>query len=213
MDDYTTSGAIEPGFRNMKFSLTEIRDIIIAVVVLSISFTIILARANPTYFSQDNVTNIACWVLVSFILVIASFLLHELGHKYVAQRMGAWSEFRASPIGLGLCLVICLVSGFLFAAPGAVYIRGDIDKDMYGKISLAGPVVNIILGFIALGVSMITTGRVGAIFFLLAHLNGFLAVFNMLPLFQLDGLKVLKWNIPVYIVTMAVAALLLYLAW
>ena len=213
MDDYTASSAIKPGFRNMRFSGIEIRDIVIAVVVLSISFTIILARGNPTYFSNDTFTNIIYWFLISLILVMTSFMLHEFGHKFVAQKMGAWSEFRMYPVGLILCLVLSAVAGILFAAPGAVYIRGELDKEMNGKISIAGPLVNLALGFLAFGLSMVTTGRTGAIFFLMANLNGFLAAFNMLPIFPLDGSKILKWNIPLYVITLGAALILIYLTW
>jgi len=213
MDDFRNARIINPGFGRPRFSKVEIRDIAIAVIVLSISFTIILARGNPRYFSTDSFTNALYWFLISLILVMTSFILHEMGHKFVAQRMGAWSEFRMYPLGLGLCLLLSAVGGILFAAPGAVYINGVLDKEMNGKISIAGPIVNIVLGFLFLVLSYVTTGRTGAIFFLMAHLNGFLAAFNMLPIPPLDGSKILGWNIPVYIITIAAAIALVVITW
>ena len=212
MDDFDRARVINPGFGKPSFSKVEIRDIIIAVLVLSLSFTIMLSRSNPTYFSDDRMLNILHWFGISFILVITSFMLHEMGHKFVAQSMGAWSEFRMYPIGLALCVVMSFI-GFLFAAPGVVYIRGEIDKEMNGKISIAGPAVNLVLGFIAFGVSMVTEGRMSAIMMLMASLNGFLAAFNMLPIFPLDGSKIWKWNPAVYIVTIALAVALVVITW
>jgi Zn-dependent protease len=38
--------------------------------------------------------------------------------------------------------------------------------------------------------------------------NSFLAVFNLLPIGNLDGSKVLTWNVGIWIATIAVAAIL-----
>jgi len=190
------------------FSRIELRDIAIAVAVLTASFTIIFSR-RWRLFSDDVLMNALWWVLVSFIMVMSSFILHELAHKFTAQRFGAWSEFRMYPTGLILCLIMSVV-GFLFAAPGAVYIRGYITDEMNGKISIAGPAVNIGISTVALILCFIIGKGLSAdIFFLLAYMNAFLAVFNLLPIPPLDGSKVLKWNPAVYAVSVAAAAALL----
>ena len=212
MDSFRNARIINPGFGKKAFSKIEIRDILISILVLSVSFTIILVRGNPTFFSNDMVKNILSFFLLSVVMVVFSFMLHEMGHKFVAQRMGAWSEYRMYPMGLGLCLIFSLI-GFLFAAPGAVYIAGRIDDKMNGKISIAGPAVNLVLGFICYGLWFVTTGRVSAIFFLMAHLNGFLAAFNMIPIFPLDGSKILKWNPVVFVVALALGVSLVLLTW
>ena len=190
------------------FSRIELRDIAIAVAVLTASFTIIFSR-RWRLFSDDVMMNALWWVLVSFIMVMSSFILHELAHKFTAQRFGAWSEFRMYPTGLILCLIMSVV-GFLFAAPGAVYIRGYITDEMNGKISIAGPAVNIGISTVALILCLIIGKGLSAdIFFLLAYMNAFLAVFNLLPIPPLDGSKVLKWNPAVYAVSIAAAVALL----
>ncbi len=201
---------INPGFGRPRFSKIEIRDISIAILVLSVSFTLIY-RGNRGFFSDDYVTNILCWFGVSFLFVITSFMMHEMGHKFTAQRFGAWSEFRMYPIGLLICLISSMF-GFLFAMPGAVYINGYITEEQNGRISVAGPAVNIVLCAIALVVAILFGGaytKVGAILLVLAHLNSFLAVFNMLPIGPLDGGKILKWNGLVYGVMIGVSVALL----
>ena len=194
------------------FSRIELRDIAIAVAVLTASFTIIFAR-RWTLFSNDTMVNTAWWVLVSFLMVMLSFILHELAHKFTAQRFGAWSEFRMYPTGLVLCLVMS-VFGFLFAAPGAVYIRGYINDEMNGKISIAGPAVNIMISAISLAMCIIIDNDLSAgIFYLLGYMNAFLALFNLLPIPPLDGSKIMKWNTGVYVATLIAAGALFATTW
>ncbi|MDI6855821.1 MAG: site-2 protease family protein, partial [Candidatus Thermoplasmatota archaeon] len=82
---------------------------------------------------------------IALLAVATGFLLHELMHKLVAQKYGCWAEYRAFPFGLVLALLMS-AAGFVFAAPGAVYIMGSITKKENGKISLAGPLINIVIG-------------------------------------------------------------------
>lgn len=191
------------------FSKIELRDIAIAVAVLTAAFTIMFGRR--AWFSDDVLVNTLWWVLVSFILVMLSFMLHEFGHKFTAQKFGAWSEFRVYPTGLVICLVASFF-GFLFAAPGAVYIRGYITEEMNGKISIAGPAVNIVISVIALVLYLVIwNGLSAGIFFLLAYMNAFLALFNLLPIPPLDGSKVMAWNPVVYVISLVAAGTLLVL--
>ena len=193
------------------FSKTEIRDIAIAVLVLTAAFTIIFFRTK--LFSDDPGINTACWFLVSFMMVILSFMLHEMGHKFTAQKFGAWSEFRMYPLGLGLCLIMS-VFGFLFAAPGAVYIRGYITDEMNGKISIAGPAVNIVISAISLILcAIIGHGMSASIFYLLGYMNAFLALFNLLPIPPLDGSKIAKWNPGIYVGALVIAGVLFAITW
>lgn len=197
----------------LKFSSTEIRHIVIAIIVLTVAFSIIMFRSNDRYFSDNVLINYVYWFLICLVFVIFSFFVHELAHKYVAQQYGAWSEFRMSPIGLGLCLIISIF-GFLFAAPGAVYIEGDINREQNGKIALAGPLTNLIIAALCTVLGLLVFGQHstgGQLVLMLAWLNAFLALFNLIPIPPLDGSKVAFWNIGVYLVTLAASVVFVVL--
>jgi len=201
---YTTGGytSVDPFSQGkIRFSKTEVLHITAAIAVLSLAFSFIMIR-------RISGVDIVVIVLLSVILVVCSFLFHEFGHKFVAQKYNAWSEFRAFPYGLIIALMMAAVAGILFAAPGAVFIQGEIDKERYGKISLAGPAVNFviaaiaILAFLAYG----TMDIIGLGLFMLAQLNAFLGLFNMIPVLPFDGAKILAWDIKVYIITAVIGA-------
>ena len=84
---------------------------------------------------------------VPLLVVGSSFVLHELLHKFTAQRFGFWSEFRANYVTLGLSILFAYVVHIVFAAPGATMIYGpNITKRQNGIISAAGPLLNLALG-------------------------------------------------------------------
>lgn len=125
------------------------------------------------------------------IAVGLGFILHEMMHKVVAINYGARAEFRAWTWGLGLAILMALVSGgrFIFAAPGAVYIFGKaLTKEQNGIVSLAGPLTNFVLALVFLSVPLGMIGAYGA------AINLWLGIFNMIPIPPLDGSKVFAWN-------------------
>lgn len=158
--DYDRMQSVNPGYGKPRFSSTEIRDILTSVIVLSLAFTI-MYRNNMfvTSFMRpygDGVVYAGLFGM-SLALVTISFLFHELGHKFTAQKFGLWSEYRMYPTGLALALIMSLF-GFLFAAPGAVCIAGNMTRESNGKVSIAGPSVNIVFAAIGLIGSIIMNG-------------------------------------------------------
>jgi Zn-dependent protease len=163
-------------------------------------------------FSRRNDLDLLLLFCMSAVIVCTSFVMHELAHKFVAQRFGAWAEYRMFPFGLLIALALSF-SGFLFAAPGAVYISGHIDKRMNGKISAAGPAVNIVIGVVAAALAYVTDGLVSSVLWIMALINAFFAVFNMIPIMPFDGSKIYRWNVAVYLLMMAAAVALFAVAW
>ncbi len=218
MDDryYDELQRVNPGFGKPRFSKVEIRDILISIMVLSVAFTILYRDSGFLRFFEYNNWGDMKYVglfLLCLVLVVISFLFHEFGHKFTAQRFGLWSEFRMWPAGLFLTLITSLL-GFLFASPGAVMISGNVDSEKNGKIAIAGPIVNIVMCFVGIIGCLLTNYSGWVIFFyMLANLNGFLALFNMLPIPPLDGSKILGWNKIVWVVAIAIAAAELLVIW
>jgi Zn-dependent protease len=101
--------------------------------------------------------------------------------------------------------LVTALFGFVFAAPGAVYIAGRINKEQNGKISLVGPMTNVLIAVAFLGIYfidptfLVLQPSLLNIPLFVAMVNIFLAGFNMIPLMPLDGAKVAHWNIGIYI--------------
>ena len=184
-------------------SETEIRDLIKAWVAVSIAFAMIMGGLAGLDFYQV--------FIVAAITVGTGFLLHELGHKLVAQRYGCFAEFRSFDQMLVLAIIMSFF-GFVFAAPGAVMIRGPVGKRRNGIISAAGPIVNITLALLFLLLLFLSYGGfMSIIAFYGFYINSWLALFNMIPIWNLDGSKVLRWDKKVYWIIVAIALLLMFL--
>lgn len=130
--------------------------------------------------------------LVTVGLVVALFfcvLLHEYGHSLVAQRLGIEiRDITVLPIG------------------GVARMRSLPEKPSSEvKIAIAGPLVNVVLAPIFLGIAMLfgagftappnilnSVDSAGQVFLYLALLNVVLAVFNLIPAFPMDGGRVLR---------------------
>jgi len=187
----------------MKFSRREITDLLKAWIVVSIIFSIAFGAKS---------LNIESFRLfgISAITVGIGFLLHELAHKFVAQKFRCWAEFRSFDQMLGIALLLSFF-GFVFIAPGAVMIKGKVDKRKNGLISIAGPVTNIILGIFFITLSFLFSNKLlKNIADYGAEINLLLAIFNMIPFLMLDGAKVWKWNKFVYLTTVIVIIFLLF---
>ena len=130
--------------------------------------------------------------LTETVTIVALFfcvLLHEFGHSLVAQRLGLKiQDITLLPLG------------------GVSNLESLPEKPADEvKITLAGPLVNVVLAPIFVGVGLLfgavprmptdlfmSIGSVGQFFVYLGYLNVVLAVFNLIPAFPLDGGRVLR---------------------
>jgi len=183
----------------IRFSPTEIRHIVIGVILVS---GVGLSFFAPRVFSD--------WLAVTAAVFFftAGFIIHELTHKAVAQRYGMWAEFRLSTFGAVLTL-LSAVSPLKIIAPGAVVIAGNTTPDRVGRTAAAGPTTNILIASLLLGLAEVLH-PIGLLEAMLAGaaINAFMALFNLIPFGVFDGLKVFRWNKPVWLVLLALAALL-----
>lgn len=162
-----------------------------------------------SYLTSDPVGFIV-YALYLTVTVLLSLILHECSHGYVAYRCGdptAKMLGRLSldprkhldPIGT-LCLVFL---GFGWAKPVPVnpfYFKGDRTRGMM-LVSIAGPLTNLALSFLAYFVYVAGSGFYSIPFlsiFLrsMVTLNIYLAIFNLIPIPPLDGSKILAGFLP-----------------
>lgn len=183
----------------------ESNDIIIAVLVLTMAFTLMI-NGGITRFPGIKLLELD--VLVGFSVTVTAFLLHELAHRTVARKLGAVAFFKLWPVGI-LMALITSVFGFIFAAPGAVQFAGLYDRESEGKIALAGPGTNIIIGVIAFAAYLFSgTGVLPYILGWVALLNLWFALFNLIPFPPLDGSKVFYWNSKIFVAVFLIAIIL-----
>jgi Zn-dependent protease len=175
----------------MKFSRAEIKDLTFAGILISLAFAILLAGG----FNILSGGFVFIFV-IAFLTAGIGFLLHELMHKFVAQRYRLWAEFRADYKMLFVAIFFAFF-GFIIAAPGAVYIHGRMTRERNGKISLAGPMTNLVLAvlfLIPLLFVQFNSEILYAFFSFGLTINSLLAAFNMIPVMPFDGAKVKKWH-------------------
>ena len=174
----------------MSLGNQELTDLLISWISLSAAFAFAFSDGGLSITSFGNALAIAA------LAVGTGFLMHELAHKYVAIHFGAKAEYRAWNLGLMIALGVAIFAGFIFAAPGAVYIFGKkVSVKENGIISLAGPAMNVVVGVIAFIIAgAYSTSQIGNVAAVVGSINFYLALFNLLPVFVLDGAKVFAWN-------------------
>ena len=164
---------------------------------------------------------IASILPIVMIGVGAGFLLHEIGHKFVSMKYGYWAEFKLWPLGLVIAFVTAFL-GFVFAAPGAVNTYADqMSDEINGRISIAGPMTNMGIALVFIVIAALIYpfsihSQIVHLMYLICtvgySVNSYLAAFNLLPFATLDGTKVMKWNVLIWFVVFAIAAIMTLLS-
>lgn len=186
------------------FSREELRDLGISVFVFTIAFSIYGLRdpglrALPLYMI----------VSASFLVAVFAFLLHEMAHRFMAMREGGTAIYKMWPVGALLALVTSIF-GFIFAALGAVYIQGIYDPEKSGRVSLAGPATNVILGVAFFAAALLSPyNSLALILGFVSSLNLYMGTFNLIPIPPLDGYAVWNWNKEYYIFSIGISLFLL----
>ncbi len=187
----------------MVMNSTERNDLIVSWLTLGFAFSLLISN------DWLNLMSFAEAIPIALLAVGTGFVFHEMAHRQMARSYGFHAEFRAWTQGLIFAVLIAFISGgrFIFAAPGATYIFAtNISREKNGKISFAGPAVNMVLGFILIFLSLLSTSELAfKILFNAAWINFWFAFFNLLPLGPLDGTKVFMWNKGVWIAGILVA--------
>jgi Zn-dependent protease/predicted transcriptional regulator len=136
----------------------------------------------PTVYPTWSLTaKIAAGVITS-LLFFGSVLAHELMHSIVAQRKG---------------IPVQAITLFIFGGVSQISAEPKQPGDEL-RIAIAGPLTSLALGGIFWGIWFWLHGQsgtgefVGAIAYWLGLINVFLAGFNLIPGFPLDGGRILR---------------------
>jgi Zn-dependent protease len=158
--------------------------------------------------------------LISYLIILlTAFPVHEFAHAWVADRFGdttprANGRLTLNPLAhldpIGSLLMIVVGFGWAKPVPINPYVLQKSSRAAPMLVSLAGPLSNLLMaifGSAFFRVGLISFNQRGyiaggilpnaALFMsLFVGINLFLMLFNLIPLFPLDGEKVLDYFLP-----------------
>ena len=177
---------------------------ILAFAPQAIYSQIIVFTGSPSLIDPAVLTQAS---LMAF-AVGASFILHELGHKFAAQRFHGRAAYRLDRQGL-LYTIVSIFLGIYLLVPGAVFWESDLAQydNVRGRVAASGPMVNLVLasislGLIGLGLNAPEFSLEWILFsfgWISFYLNVYLGLFNLVPVWILDGRKIFAWNETVWL--------------
>lgn len=192
------AGSPQVRFRSSLYNMIYLRFSKVEILHLVIATALVAAVGMSLYRFQFR------WDFLA--IFISAFIIHELGHKFLAQFYRAWAEFRVLFYGAVITAISALpFFPFKFIAPGAVMISGNLSVARSGRVSLIGPLTNLAmgLGFLCVYLVLAAVDSASPILLVGVRFNGFIAFFNMIPFMGLDGQKIFGWNKIVWVLTMA----------
>jgi Zn-dependent protease len=189
----------------MFLSFWEIFDIIIMTAVLGYVFSGYISlsprqKHDEPYdplaqYSKKNNHNKWQKYIDAVIIVAPAVILHEFGHKIVALAYGATATFEAAYMFLIVAIILrYFKSPFLFFVPAYIAWSGVVSPVEASLIALAGPAVNALLwglSKLALKYKWLPS-KYDEHLILSAKINGFLAIFNLIPIPGFDGWHILS---------------------
>ena len=162
---------------------------------MHLTFILLLAWIAWLGWSVDGL-RASLWAVALIICLFACVVLHELGHSLVAMRFGAH------------------VRSVTLLPIGGVASMKSIPEKPYQEllVSLAGPSVNLVIaavlvavrgGYHPLGEQSVFPTNIGELADALVNANLILAVFNLIPAFPMDGGRVLRSLLALFLKSLA----------
>jgi len=155
-------------------------------ITIDISWFWLLAVVIWSFFITNQVVAPFQSTLFYFLIAIlqaivffGSVILHELGHSYIALKNN---------------IPVQKITLFLFGGVSSI-VKEPSTPRVELVMSFAGPLMSLAVGLLFIGISSImgSDNFFGVLIFgFLGYINIFLAVFNLLPGFPLDGGRILR---------------------
>ena len=148
--------------------------------VVFILFSFFLAEGQfPDMYEEWSTAQYWSVAVIAVLLLFFSVLVHEFGHALVAQSRG---------VGVNS------ITLFIFGGVASLEQESEEPGDEF-LIAIAGPIASVLMAGV-FGAAWFglrdTNEQVAALFGYLTTINLFLAVFNLIPGFPLDGGRVLR---------------------
>jgi len=193
-----------------RISRQERFDLLVAWGAISLAFTIIKFAPNGILGKIIPTPPVNALIIfgISLVTVGIAFVLHEMAHKFTAMKYGYSAQFHKNNTMLLVMMSLAALVGMIFAVPGATYIYTNsvygqgLSRGQNGKISAAGPMINLLLCIPFAAILIISGGftavmsnnYLAQIGIAGVQINAMIAAFNLLPISILDGRKVWAWN-------------------
>lgn len=138
-------------------------------------------------------------LIISLIFLIIAITIHEFAHSFMADKLGdptprAYGRLSLNPVKhidpLGLVALIFFRIGWGKPVPIDISNFRNPKRDEI-LVSISGPLSNFLLALIAAFITKYTKNYTAtALLINFVQLNIFLGIFNLLPIFPLDGSKI-----------------------
>jgi len=180
----------------MIITLREVFDIIAMTLLVGVIFSSFFRFLKKQKYNPLEVKAGIDWESMKMAIIITApgILFHELGHKFAALGFGIEATFHASYFWLMIGVILSLMNtGIIFFIPAYVSIASSATPLQNTIISFAGPFVNLLLyvmSFLLLRYNLVKRKNVPLVL-LTKRINGFLFLFNMIPIPPFDGSHVL----------------------
>jgi Zn-dependent protease len=133
--------------------------------------------------TRESIYTSRAWNLIEFVSLFGIILLHEFGHALACRQVGGTAD-----------------RIILWPLGGVAFVRPPNRPGALLWSVAAGPLVNVVLVPITLGVFLLARGMgweaehpdLYRLSRSLAFMNAFLLVFNMLPVYPMDGGRILQ---------------------
>lgn len=166
----------------MNFKLATFFGIPLNINIFTLLFIVWIYLTNPDQFIDGLPIKVNLFAAITFCIMLVFVIMHEYGHCLMARRLG-WkiNDITIYPLG-----------GLASMESATCKPRDEI------LVTAAGPLVNLALAFL-FAVATITTFLINQdaiaviiTFFAFMMMNVILFTFNLLPIFPMDGGRLLR---------------------
>jgi len=195
MSDFSYNQVIDKktGNRSQGFLTSELIQLIIGGLLVALVGISLISSDISTAFQIISSSPLLA-AGYSFVFMVA-FLGHHLATKSVAGNYGLQTRFSLNTAGIFLTL-FSFISVIKFIAPGQTRIERSNNIQIDAQVNMAAPAANLFMGFmlVLFGAlsgpfpELLLLCKVGAI------LNGYIAIFTMIPVPDFNGAAIFVWN-------------------